>query len=870
MGQVVILDPQRLSPFDFERHQPHEIVRDRLLKLLGSADAAPATLLHAPAGYGKSVLLEHFEAFCRSRGETVELIQLEERFRDVALLSGRFATAFGDGAVGSGLIYLLVDGLERIAGSESENYLLRTAESLPRHVRMIIASRKCPDSGIARLRLSRKLAVLDAEVLKFTADEIMHFLTKLGADPLDDSVASLHRVSDGWPAAMGMVVAALHEGKAAFQSLIRSETTAWPLLRAYVSEEVIGSTSTEMRYFLLKTAPLQRFTRDLAVAVTGHDDIGDRISRMEELGIVARETHDYRALQVWYRYQPLIARCLELAFSEDDPDGLRDVHQSAMSWHRQFGRLSDATRHAFAAGDTDTAADLLKAASKERRRLGRISADTYWSKQLGSEEFDRHPDLHVAAACSFAARFELEAARAHLVNARQYFSDLDPVIRDDLYAVDAMIAVYGDHPELCVEVAERGLKDAENGDPYTLGTLRLIAASGWITRSSLDKAKALAMEALADNERAGSAFGIAIARTLSGLVDAVRGDLSSALASWKLGESAITSEGSDPAVEKIAIGYIPALLYEQNCIEEAQSYLDRCLIGPIEIVLPDMWTSIILSAARLAAIGGNAAHAKELLNHGEEVAAANNWPRLTSAIQWERLRMAVLSGSEDEARRHYAHVTAPDAFKEPNGIVTHALETEANTVGDLRFQAHFAPSPAVISQLRSTSKLALGANRILRATKLMVLEAVSRDILGDRSAAARTMRQALELGAAGGLIRTFIDEGPRALSLIRAVAETAGCNDDSIGRDYLARMLKAVGMAHPHTADEPVLVEALTRREREILRLVFDGMTNAEIAHRAIVSENTVKWHLQKVYSKLSVANRTGAVAAARALGIFE
>src|SRR5690606_38208958 len=126
------------------------------------------------------------------------------------------------------------------------------------------------------------------------------------------------------------------------------------------------------------------------------------------------------------------------------------------------------TRHAFAAGDQVTAAELLTQASLERRRLGRIPDSAFWPDKLSDENYDLHPVLRIQAACSLATRLEVEAAKTQIENVRDRYADLDPIVRDDLFAVDSMIAVYGDRPDDAVETSERGLRSCSTKDPYTM------------------------------------------------------------------------------------------------------------------------------------------------------------------------------------------------------------------------------------------------------------------------------------------------------------------------------------------------------------------------------------------------------------------
>lgn len=872
MGKIVRFTKSASMPNREKPGSPAatDLVRTRLFSLFDTQESWRLAVILAPAGFGKTTLLEHLCWNHRQEGGETTWLNLDERDGNEPHLAQRIDRAASEvqrhpDAPAS---LILIDGLERIHGTDGERLLIRFAESLPSGFRIVAASRLPPSLGGARMQLRKQLLVVNADELRLEPDECRALIEKHGSLPQDCDIQAIQQLTGGWPAAVRIAALAHEQARRKRDSSkqILADPSAWPLLEAYVDEELLAPLTNLLRQFIFETAPLVRFTLQLAQSVTSSEKCGEIISSLEREGILVKETS---ARNTWYRYQPLFARCLEGRLEIENEAQLSHIHLAAMEWHRDKGLLSDAVRHAFAANCPLVAADLLLTASRQRRRLGRIGSDASWSSHLSSEAFESHPQLHVEAACSFAARFELEAARAHLSDARQHFTSLEPVIRDDLYAVDAMIAIYGDRPEICVEIADRGLRDCEGRDPYTLGTLRLVAANGWVARGALEKARGIALEALGDNRRAGSAFGMAIAHGVSGLTHLIAGALPQAAECWRTAEDLICADNGDPDAEKVAIAYLPELHYERDELANAAAYVDRCLQGGMNYLLPDMLMSFMLTASRLAYAQGNDERAASLLAEGETIAIGNDWPRFSHAIAWEHVRLALSRDNLAEAARLHELAQDLQPFVEPPGIITHATECEANLVGELRYETLVCASPATVSRLRAAASQSLSANRILRAVKLLAIEAMCRDILGDRSAALRTMLRALELGTPGRLIRSILDEGPRALALVRELAHQGAIESSGIGGEYVSAILAGSPIAQPRLDEVAILLENLSGREMDILRLLFDGHSNAEVARRACVSENTVKWHLQNVYSKLNVKNRTGAVAVVRSLGLF-
>lgn len=876
MGDLVSLKYPQYHDIGSPICQPDVAIDDCLVRRRLMPDVVGPVpkvfVFKAPAGFGKTTLMGQWHKYLCNREDVSAWLTINEDDAEEKIFNTRLEMVLsllnrtkseGDNTRRQ---YLFLDAYENIAGSKTEKLIRRLCERAGDGLSLVIGTRLETNIGLSRLLLNRQAIEIGSEELKFTQSEMIDGFSVWDMKFNPDQFSAIAKITDGWPAALQFARLALENKRATALGLSKGELTAWADLQEYVFDEIVDNLPSPMRILLNDTAPLGSFTTDMVAEMTGDLSAPSLLSDFERYGLLFRHKNEERR---WRSYHPLFAKCIEDQVKIDSPNRLREIHRKAMAWHIEQGRLSDATRHAFAAGDQVTAAELLTQASLERRRLGRIPDSAFWPDKLSDENYDLHPVLRIQAACSLATRLEVEAAKTQIENVRDRYADLDPIVRDDLFAVDSMIAVYGDRPDDAVETSERGLRSCSTKDPYTMGTLKLCGAVGRIAHNDLDKARLLVAEARADNEKADSAFGVAVSHALQGLVRAVSGELVEAEQDWRKAESAIKPVAASDAVEAIAIGYLPELLYEWNDFDGAEYYINKCLASSLEVALPDMIMSVFLTAARTAYARDDENMLNQTLEFAERVGHLRGWPRLVHAIQWERLRVAIRDRNFDKARELHQRIQTISSFIETPGVMTHALEMEADLIGELRFEMTFSLGPSVLARLRAARTQALSRHRNWRAVKLLVLESVAREVMGDNKAAQRCMRHALQLGQKGRLIRTIIDEGPIAVGLVHDVAAMEKPGPESIDAVYLDSVMLVIGEAPISPVEPAFMVEPLSARELDVLKMLASGHSNLDAAQQLFISENTVKWHLQHVYSKLGVKNRTGAIAVARKLDLL-
>ena len=157
--------------------------------------------------------------------------------------------------------------------------------------------------------------------------------------------------------------------------------------------------------------------------------------------------------------------------------------------------------------------------------------------------------------------------------------------------------------------------------------------------------------------------------------------------------------------------------------------------------------------------------------------------------------------------------------------------------------------------------------RMRSVLEVLLLRALALQAQGDRRGAMSVLGRALALAEPEGYIRLFVDEGPPMITLLRQAYQ------QNIVLAYVETLLKASGELivedrHRSAANVSLLIEPLTEREREVLRLLVEGASNREVAEYLILSVNTVKKHVYNICRKLGVQSRTQAIAKARTLDL--
>ena len=266
--------------------------------------------------------------------------------------------------------------------------------------------------------------------------------------------------------------------------------------------------------------------------------------------------------------------------------------------------------------------------------------------------------------------------------------------------------------------------------------------------------------------------------------------------------------------------------------------------------------------ARLGQALGHPEAAGAAMQAAQGLAARHAFPPQRSIwIQSALVELRLARGELDDAR--YLVRQSGISAEDP---VPYAREPEYMTL--LRVLLAQGDCEAALGLSDRLLQQAQAAGRSGRAIEVLILQALLFQKSKEPARALAVLDAALCLARPEGYVRAFLDEGEPMLRLLNQARA------HRLGEGYAAELLLATRRGgSPRSPELPFaqgLVEPLTGREMEVLKLIGSGLTNDDIASRLVISRATVKRHISNVYGKLDVPGRTQAILRARELHLID
>lgn len=860
------------------------IRRQRLRRCLQPALRARLTLVHAPAGFGKTCLLAEWQRALIAQGVRTAWLSVDEEDSEPLQFMAYFATAlhmagidvghlgpaaekgFPDVPISSliaaldraiqpsrGRTVVLLDDYHRIQGAAVDAVLRKLIEGLGSRVSFVIAGRELPAFCVADGALRASCIEISGEQLRFTLEETRALLERNVANVSDEDLAVIAEGTDGWAIALAAARDRMANGWSAAR--VRDFFTRPAAdFRRYVTNQILQSLTPQEHAFLLRTAIADRFSEHLAHALCADLPIRELISALErkDLLVVIWDGNER-----WLRYHRLLAEAAVAELTRTERPAVEALHRCAAEWFFASGHHAEAVRHALATRDDRLLAQLFERAGGWKLVItGHVGVSRNALTLLPPEVLRDYPRAQLARILMLAKLGAIAEARSEIDRLRaMHLPSSDALLGPEVALLDACMQCYEDAPV----TAQRLSAFAETARiiPEELSVLRATFANILCTfqyeHGDLEAALATSEDAVAHYRRMSSLFGEVFVYVHQGnaLMEIGRlRDAESALRqAWALARD---TTGPDTETEAVAAVMLSKALYERGEIDEADKLLAPALRA---IEAGESWFDLLAAgyetAALLAMHRGGIAAAVDIAARARQTAQHRNLPRLQRFADLIELRSRMASGSVS-GREIASLESAVRACAADEAAPRIRLRMSLALARLLLARGKFATARSAAAQIAAQSQ-SLRHHRL--CIEARIVEAIAAHALHDAAAPA-LFDAALNLAMYEGSRQVFCDFGDTLRPLLDSADPGAADARSPRVRDRFLRSIIDV-TATPQPADD---LARLSDRERAVLRLLGEGLSNKAIARALRVSDNTVKFHLKNLFTKLGVGTRIEAV----------
>ncbi|MEE2733400.1 MAG: LuxR C-terminal-related transcriptional regulator [Pseudomonadota bacterium] len=851
------------------------IPRQRLLQRLGQPAPGHMTLIHAPAGYGKTTLAKQWldQLDCPHSWLSLDLQDNDpQRFwRYVGfalqrpLPPGDLTSAPEDhivhlinhwqdqSASGQPLHVLVLDDFHCIQDEAVLAQVSWFLDRLPAGLHVVITARNQPSIHIPRRRVQQQLTEVKAQELCFQSTETRQFLENTLSLQLDThSIDVLHNQTEGWAAALQLAGLSLKGGEQATEPLLERKHNQ--SMMDYLAEEVLAGQPEPIQQFLLHVTQLRRFSLPLceqALAELPECPVKDSLEHLikHNLFLIPLD-----ATGTWFRFHDLFRENIQNLARQLIPESLTLFLRQAAQWYVQSGDEEEAIVCLLQAQLWAEAADLIETLGVSRMLAGKNESLNWWLNRLPVAVVTQRPKLALTKAWTLFCTERVLEAEPYLDQADRSLQGRDQeALRMQIFLFRAHIARFrGQHEEatrwseLAMEHSTDKHQQLNAVTLFAMGLEQFQSGQQQSARAYLEQS----MEASFSEEN--YFCGLSVSVLLSHVYFQC-GLTHKALATLDQVRHWIQTNGEceDQLDRWQNIMYF-TIYRETRQLEQAQQAIEPLLQHQQEGAENGHSALINLMRAVLKATQGHWEEALALTRSAASQMAQDqsHWSAMSPNAGMIEASIMLQQGKLEEALAWCRH-------NEKRLRENRRYTNEEDRIVLARCLALDHQKDAALEELNLVLETATRHGRLINRVRALLTMAMVHCRYDEVDAAADALHCAIQSADSAGYYQMLFDgRGFLQPALQRLQA-----------RGHSGWWEKA--LLKQRDATLVTLPEQLTSRELEVLNLIAVGHRNQAIADTLHIALTTTKAHIRHIYEKMSVTSRTQAVARGRELGLI-
>ena len=867
------------------------LVRSRVLKKFNrSAQGGTLTLISAPAGFGKTSLVLNWLEQTKTPTAWLSLDTADNEagrfFLHLFATLSRAGLKINEESISSLptdvlitqlindlsatniAIELVLDDYHLITNEEIHEAIGFLLANLPLQLHLIITTRADPPLNLPSLRIKGQLNEIRAQDLRFRADEIAELLKKVSLEINSQQAKILEQRTEGWIAALQMVILSIKD-QGELKNFIEGFGGTHRFVAEYLVDEVLNRQSEPVQEFLLKTAILERMCAPLCNSLLGDDDSQGVLEQLENQNLFLIPLDDERK---WYRYHHLFAELLQHRLGQSKTL-IENLHKKASQWFDNQGYLFEAVEHALKGQDFERAASILA-----KQNFNSLYKEGYrytlmrWLKQLPKEVVINNPNFSLWLAAAKITTHQLDEIEAHLQDVEAYLNNKnlpeENLLKGFAESIRTTVCFMAGDPKGIIEKQTIALKLLPENYP-DLAIVRnaptVHAGLAWAYLGEIEKGKAILWEARAEAKTKDIFEMYNVSGQFLAQIFKAEGMLTEAEQIVKETLGYLENSKHNLNVKgHIAAIVLHCVIYETNRLEKAKGLLEDSLNYVLKLGVTDDLESLVESGFLLALIEIHGGDEQKAQAYSDDIAASVESLPDRSFVKKRghavRALIALRLGDLVSASYWAKQQKLPEGDE-----LSFACSLEHFILARIliAMQDFDKAEDLLAAKLNYAKNLGLIGDVI----EAQMLLAKSQCECGHLEPALTLLIPTLELAGSLGYVRLFVDEG----EVMQGLLEQAQKRNPS---SYIKKLLAAFARTQNKTVIQKAItsdkmLEALSKRELEVLQLISEGLSNKQIAKKLTISPATVKRHSVNIYSKLGVSNRTQAATKARELGFL-